>query len=122
MKELIISLLLFFIVSTNSFSQVIKGTVMDFESNKPLVGAYIELLKGDGNQVITNSKGKYKIKGQEGENIIFFNYEIIDKKNYMAHSYETIIKSIILKKDEIYIFDTIMKKSNISSCILILEN
>ena len=122
MKELIISLLLFFIVSTNSFSQFIKVTGMDFESNKPLVGAYIELLKGDGNQVITNSKGKYKIKGQEGENIIFFNYEIIDKKNYMAHSYETIIKSIILKKDEIYIFDTIMKKSNISSCILILEN
>ena len=121
MKELIISLLLFFIVSTNSFSQVIKGTVKDFKSNKPLVGAYIDLLNGN-QYVITNSKGKYKIKGQEGENILFFNYEIIDKKNYMSHSYETIIKFIILKKDEIYIFDTLMKKGNISSCILILEN
>ena len=62
MKRVIITFLcLLCIVQAYSQSFTISGTIIDGESNEPLIGAGI-LVKGAGRGTITNIDGKYSLE------------------------------------------------------------
>lgn len=70
MKRVIITFLcLLCIVQAYSQSFTISGTIIDGESNEPLIGAGI-LVKGAGRGTITNIDGKYSLEVKRGETII----------------------------------------------------
>ena len=72
MKRVIITFLcLLCIVQAYSQSFTISGTIIDGESNEPLIGAGI-LVKGAGRGTITNIDGKYSLEVKRGRNIGIF--------------------------------------------------
>ena len=71
MKRVIITFLcLLCIVQAYSQSFTISGTIIDGESNEPLIGAGI-LVKGAGRGTITNIDGKYSLEVKRGETLVF---------------------------------------------------
>lgn len=70
MKRVIITFLcLLCIVQAYSQSFTISGTIIDGESNEPLIGAGI-LVKGAGRGTITNIDGKYSLEVKRGESFL----------------------------------------------------
>ena len=71
MKRVIITFLcLLCIVQAYSQSFTISGTIIDGESNEPLIGAGI-LVKGAGRGTITDIDGKYSLEVKRGETLVF---------------------------------------------------
>ena len=70
MKRVIITFLsLLCIVQAYSQSFTISGTIIDGESNEPLIGAGI-LVKGAGRGTFTNIDGKYSLEVKRGETLV----------------------------------------------------
>ncbi len=71
MKRVIITFLcLLCIVQAYSQSFTMSGTIIDKETNEPLIGAGV-LVKGVGRGTITNIDGKYSLEVQRGETLVF---------------------------------------------------
>ncbi|MBR4625270.1 MAG: carboxypeptidase-like regulatory domain-containing protein [Alphaproteobacteria bacterium] len=96
MKHIITIISIIILITSNAFSQVIKGTIKDKETNKPLPGVNIALVKKKTTGTITDLNGEYSLSVPEGINMLEFRFI----------GYETIKKTFQMGRGDTITFDT----------------
>ena len=95
MKHIITIISIIILITSNAFSQVIKGTITD-KDKKPLPGVTIIRVDKHPTGTITNLNGEYSFSVPEGINMLEFGYI----------GYETIKKTFQLGSGDTITFDT----------------
>ncbi|MEO6190750.1 MAG: TonB-dependent receptor [Saprospiraceae bacterium] len=79
---------------------IIQGHISDYKTKEPIIGA---LLIADSSSSVSDNEGRYALTLNSGRYELLISYS----------TYKTIVKSIILQKDQIITLDFAMEESNI---------
>ncbi len=103
----VISIVLISIIASDAYSQVIKGTITEKETNDPVAGANVvwkELASG----TISDSDGKYCLNVTEGDITVQISFI----------GYETITQTFNVKKEDSIIYNVVMiPDSSLEICV-----
>lgn len=107
MKDFLNLMLIIFLCLSMSLhaqnTQVIKGTILDKQSEEPLIGAAVELLAGKGSLgAVTDIDGYFRLEnvpiGRQGIRITYLGYEPVTLPNIVVTAGKEVILDIALEE------------------------